>query len=189
MQWLQFFASIIGTLAWRIGVVFLGIMFRTQLKHLFGKVKSLKAAGLEAAFAEETERVAEVAQATLETSSDMKVLDSPMGREFVPKANERPSVIILDSWRDLEEEVLNMINKMGIEKTQSGSMRDYLESLKDYVPTGTRVFIDELQSLRNQVAHNRDSEPDQGTAYQYHISTKNVIQSLRKRTEDLLDRK
>jgi len=82
-----------------------------------------------------------------------------------------------------------MINKMGIEKTQSGSMRDYLESLKDYVPTGTRVFIDELQSLRNQVAHNRDSEPDQGTAYQYHISTKNVIQSLRKRTEDLLDRK
>lgn len=183
MQWLQFLASVIESLAWPAAVVFLGIMFREQVKHLLGKVKSLKAAGLEAAFAEDTKRVAEVVQAALSTPADMKALDSPMGKEFVPRADERPYVIILDSWRDLEDEVGNMVDKLGIETKQPSTISNCLDALKDYVPTTTRVFIDELRSLRNQVAHNRELEPDRGTAYRYHISTQNVIQSLRKISE------
>lgn len=188
MNWLQFFASVIGSMAWPIAVVVLGIMFREQVKTLLGKVKSLKAAGLEAAFAEDTKRVAEEVQAKLLTPTEMNPLDSPMGKKFVPRSDERPSAIILDSWLELEHAVGNMINELAIETKRPANIKNCLEALKDYVTTDTRIFIDELRRLRNQVAHNRDLEPDQGTAYRYYISTKNVIDSLRRRTNELLHR-
>ncbi len=119
----------------------------------------------------------------------MDTLDSPMGKKFVPRADERPLAIILDSWWELEHAVGDMINELGIETKRPANIKNCLDALKDYVPTDTRVFIDDLRRLRDQVAHNRDLEPDQGTAYRYHISTKNVIDSLRRRTENLSYRK
>lgn len=119
----------------------------------------------------------------------MDTLDSPMGKKFVPRADERPLAIILDSWWELEHAVGDMINELGIETKRPANIKNCLDALKDYVPTDTRVFIDDLRRLRDQVAHNRDLEPDQGTAYRYHISTKNVIDSLRRRTENLSHRK
>lgn len=44
----------------------------------------------------------------------MSPIASPMGKKFVPRADQRPSVIILDSWWELEHSVGNMVNELAI---------------------------------------------------------------------------
>lgn len=170
MDWLQFMASLVGSLAWPLAAVVLGFMFREQVRKLLDKVKSFKAAGLEAAFAEDTKKIADRVEAKLPAPAEKSPLDCSMGQKFVPPADERPSAVILDSWWQLEHAVGDMVNELSIETKHPANIGNCLDALKDFLPTDTRIFIDELHKLRNQVAQNRELEPDQAAAYRYYWS-------------------
>jgi hypothetical protein len=68
MDWLQFIASVIGSLAWPAAAVILGFMFREQVRKLLDKMKSLKApGGIEAAFEQEAREL--IVQATTRSAT------------------------------------------------------------------------------------------------------------------------
>src|SRR4051794_33073976 len=58
MDLLQFISTMTGHLAWPLAAVLLGFMFREQVRKLLDKMKSLKAPGIEASFAEQAQVIA-----------------------------------------------------------------------------------------------------------------------------------
>ncbi|CAN7266643.1 hypothetical protein LJR118_001239 [Acidovorax sp. LjRoot118] len=182
MNDLEFYASMVKSLAWPVAAFAIAFMFRKQVVVLLEKVKSLKGAGIEAVFAEDTKKIAAKVNAILPGDAHANSLESYLGKKFVPPADERPLAMILDAWSDLEDAIAKMLDELGIETKKPANLRNCLEALKEFVPPDTRVFIDELHRLRNEAAKNSDLDPDEGTAYRYQISVRNVIQSLQQRT-------
>jgi hypothetical protein len=183
MDWLEFTASVVGSLAWPLAAVALGFMFREQVRKLLDKMKSLKApGGIEASFSEEVKKVA------AETEQVQVVSITQADQDHISAANmnrligERPSAIILDAWRNIEKAMLDVIAERGVyigeKNTQSPGRWIHELERQSAVSQEAADVLRELYALRNKVAHMRDFEPERADAIRYLESADKVIRHL-----------
>jgi len=207
VDWLQFTASVTGSLAWPLAAVILGFMFKEQVNALLAKMKSLKApGGIEASFSEKV--LAVVDEAKKVEAATVPVLDhkpkqkaanqTPLPeipqirewrrrhREAVARSmDERPAALVLTSWNELEQRIKDLVvvtdAGCGVGSPEDAIMRLADERWKIIdKPTG-EVLLN-LLTLRNQIAH-VNFEPDRDAALNYVRSA----QKMQNHLEALLD--
>jgi hypothetical protein len=205
MDWLQFSASVIGSLAWPIAVVVLGTMFREQFKALLAKLRHAKGAGIEVDFAEDLKRVvAEGEQVKQEALAIPEPLDG-MGlpapnaaqqrEELYALLRERPSALILDSWRDVEKAAHDVIAALGLQGGSTfrrGSAPANWATLlqtQGVLTEEQAALLADLRRLRNKVAHAVDWEPAVPDALDYHRTASLLTSVLRLKFREIAELK
>jgi hypothetical protein len=199
MDWLQFFASVTGSLAWPVAAIFLGFMFRMQVRKLLDKMKSLKAPGIEASFTERVEEVAvearKVEQAKTPALEDNSPKQKPTPPPEIPQVkewrrrhreavtrvmDERPAALVLNAWNDVETRIKDLVVASD---TGCGvhSPEDAITKLADkpwnVIDKATGDVLLNLLALRNQVAH-VEFEPDRTAAVNYVKSADRMAKQL-----------
>ncbi|HVZ44597.1 MAG TPA: hypothetical protein VHA82_12375 [Ramlibacter sp.] len=190
MDWLQFIASVIGSLAWPTAAVVLGFMFREQVRKLLDKMKTLKApGGIEAAFTEQVSEVAAEVKYIPEPASSAKKENAVATVPYQEQSADdlagylvgpiRPTAAILDTWRSIEAYIYELYRAYWHEEPKSGTWLSIVKGFNNF-----EIFSDELLKivldmgrLRNQVAHSR-FEPDEDAARDYVSTAQRVLATL-----------
>ena len=212
MDWLQFIASVIGSLAWPAAAVILGFMFREQVRKLLDKMKSLKApGGIEAAFEQEAKELN--VQATVQTATPEEVAQ----KQVVQKENlerllttkdlkpsewispeedwlevnprlDRPSSVILRCWFALEELMGGIIREANVPRVGApeGGYGYYAHSLHaaNIIDKQTADTLKRMRSLRDQLIHS-ELEPSREAAVDYYVAARKLIAKLQPIYEDI----
>jgi hypothetical protein len=205
MDKLQFAASVIGSLAWPVAVVFLGFMFRAQLRALLNKVKHAKGAGIELDFTEDVKRI--VAEGEHVKQEALAVPEAPDGmalpapnqaeqrEELYRLLRERPSALILDSWRDLERTTEQIIDAVGLnvgfaaKRNSPPSFWPGFLQKNGFLTHEEAALLTDLRQLRNKVAHAIDWEPTVTDALDYHRTATLLTSVLKQKLKEILELK
>ena len=156
MGWKEFAASVVGSIAWPFVVCVIVVLvlanFRTQIRGLIARMKSVKGAGVEATFGEELSDVRDVAEALVEDVQSAETTGGP--------SNEDPLAIIIRAWIELESTVdLLYLGATGSDDAPRKPTRTKLNSLlhDGVIPPAVFHTVTRLYDLRNRVMHGRHS--------------------------------
>lgn len=183
MDWLQFTASVIGSLSWPIAVVIVGFMFREQFRALLRKVKHAKGAGIELDFSEDVRKLAVEA---VEAKADLREFsDEDLTKPGFRRVDQfdRPNALILTAWAWVESTLLDFIAARGvyIPPNDTDNVNTWISAIakERVLPAGIVVMARELLDLRNRVAHTPDYEPTRLDAMRYLEAAQAVLTSVR----------
>lgn len=205
MDWLQFSSSVIGSLAWPIAVIVLGVMFREQFKALLAKVKHAKGVGIELDFAEDVKRIVaegeQVKQEALAVPAPPEGMGLPVPNaeeqreELYALLRERPAALILDSWRDVEKAAHDVISELGLQegtrfrRSPAASKWATLLQTHGALSHEEAALLADLRTLRNKVAHAVDWEPVVTDALDYHRTASLLTSVLRLKLHEIRELK
>jgi uncharacterized protein YutE (UPF0331/DUF86 family) len=154
MEWKEFAASVIGSIAWPVVVLVITVLvltnFRTQIRGLIARIKSVKGAGVEATFGEELNDVRDVAEALVEDVQAAETTETSLSEDSLG--------IIIRAWIELESTVDQLYRGVtGSDVDSHKSTRARLKSLFDagIVPPAVFHTVSRLYDLRNKVMHGR----------------------------------
>lgn len=153
MGWKEFFASVIGSLAWPTIVLLLVIIilgnFRRQIRTLISRVKSIQGGGVEATFGEDLEAVRDTTDALI---ADAKASDYTEAEQL----GTDPLATIIRSWLSLEATIDALYRAaIDISEQKRVSARTQLSKLleRELIPSAVFHTVLRLQHLRNTVVH------------------------------------
>lgn len=162
MDWLTFFATIIGHLAWPGAVLTVLLVLRHPIANLLPELRRLKYKDLEVDFGRGLEDVEkkldEVSSAptiAVEQSAVIEPESLPQTRaELVSKIAElSPSAAILESWKNVERTLDFYFSSRGIKRPVSGqTIAGHLDYDPKFPPQLVSAY-QELRVLRNKAAH------------------------------------
>jgi hypothetical protein len=198
MDWLQFTASVIGSVAWPVAAIALGLIFRAQFRRLLEKMTKFKGpGGIEASFAHEAEAVA---AETAKFGTPTAIQGPPAAKPRAPirqelavqyKSEERPSAVIVTVWQKIESLIVDLLDLKKIDQLPT-DMRYWNVSvaIEDLVRANviedkTADVLHSLFKLRNWVAHN-DFEPEERATREFFVASERVIKLLEATIEKLL---
>lgn len=178
MDWMEFTASLVGSIAWPLAVACGAVLFRGEVKGLLQRITAGKVLGTEWTFGQGIENV-ELARADLgqqpsenvdEASDAGGLADARLQVLALETASTNPSYAVLSSWEMVLAAVHGLTATLGPDETQQiGKSRSnelaVLKRLRDRgAVEGTIVeMYVALRDLRDQVAHGQSS-PTAGEA-------------------------
>jgi hypothetical protein len=185
MDWLQFSASIIGSLAWPLVVIVLLLLLRTRIGGLADRLQEISLpaganAKFEKALGEAKERSQQVDPAVREAQ-----LQRPLAEAhdpFVQLANHFPEAAIMQCFRELEKKLGEMVGLLDL-PTNRRDPTSVIEELRfeGYIDHNTQSLFEELRLARNIAAHatgpNRVSP---GAALEFRAQTLTLFDVLEK---------
>ena len=162
MDWKQFFAEIVSSLAWpTVAVVFL-IVFRSEVSRIIQRLAHLKYKGLELDFDKVRQQAEEIHKeiGAEQPRSRSPVLAS-LEDQVLDAVERAPSAAILLAWSSLETAMAAAVARLAIspESPSYRSPMHNIEMLTKYagLPEGHTDLLHDMRKLRNNVAHKRDS--------------------------------
>jgi len=162
MDWKQFIADLVSSLAWpTVGAIFL-IMFRSELAKIVQRLAHLKYKDLEMDFDKVKQQAQELHQ---EVAREEPALKSPvftsLEDQILDAVERAPSAAILLAWSALETAMASAVARLAIspESPSYRSPMHNIEMLSKYGGLSKRHdhLMHEMRILRNKVAHERDS--------------------------------
>lgn len=188
----QFTSSVIGSLAWPLAMLALGLLFREQVRTLLTKMKTLKGpGGIEASFTEQAKEVAAEAQrATIQRGliapregTGPEEMTVATKQKLVEMLTEQPSAMILRAWEQIEV-LMYRVLELADAKVPAGDLRyrnqrALIEVLfrDGLISEGTANILHKLYNLRNHVIHN-DFEPELEAAADYYKTALTAVDIL-----------
>lgn len=157
--------NIIDALAWPAAVVWLGYLFRSDLRKLLGRVTSLKYKDVEASFEKELAAAEEEARKALPNkekpsslADEEPVYPSPYDERYerlLRIAEESPRAALLEGWVEVEASLSEAAERNGVQNSRRTSPRKVVLEL---INTGGYAntllpFFEDLRGLRNEAAH------------------------------------
>lgn len=188
-RYLDGIAKILGSIAWPVAVVFVLLRFKKELSGLLKRLKTFKAAGAEAAFAEE------VAEAEAEFVSEVRPQEEPpeVSAKTFKEATENPRGTILAAWLKVEGAVqrlfydanLALISSRTSDARTPSSYQLMREIQKaSLIDQSYTVLFNDLRALRNQAAHDLDFNPPSDAVVKYVQLSDELIAALSKAIEN-----
>lgn len=154
MDWLQFLASIVGSLAWPLAAVLCVLLLRQELLRVLQRLKRVKYGDAEAEFGEKLEEVEEEI-AELPTPASL-----PAKAQLKLKELERFSYnsAVFVSWLEVESAILNLARSAKLlQPNMSASRAAELLLKNNLIDHATYHAIRDLQVLRNIAVHPNDA--------------------------------
>lgn len=204
MTWLEFFASIIGALAWPVTLLLVVLVFESPIRDLLGNIRRLRWNNLEA-FVEKTQEVQEevrVAGEELQTPEPPQ--EPPVEEENIFERNFAlaefsPRGAIIEAWLLLEGEIMGvpgvLAGIMGAEAPARGYLartpidRVVLELVDSSVLSrGMISWVRDLRELRNTIVHGRETDVDTESARSYLVSVQGVRGFIKAQVATYLER-
>ncbi|MBK5415033.1 DUF4145 domain-containing protein [Pseudomonas sp. TH31] len=150
MDWLQFFSSIVSSIAWPAAVVMLAYLMRNPLAKLIPLIRTLKYKDLQIDIGEQLEAVREQVDAKGETP-EIATQEPPLSFQSLAKADPRAAV--LSAWIPVETELNDISRKMGMD-LRSSTIRIlaalYQANVLDELTFNT---LQKLRHIRNTAVH------------------------------------
>jgi hypothetical protein len=181
MNWLQFASSLISSLAWPLVVIILVVIFRRQLAHLIGRIKSYKGMGQELTFGDrlaDAENSVEEAVSTDTTGkTDPEQADEIEPNPLALEAEANPSFVVIRSYEQVAS-ALSDLAGAAPQKVNPELRRMPAVVLRELQKSGLisaemARAVNELRYLRNSVAHGKHN-PTPGEAITYAESAQSI---------------
>ena len=156
MTWFEFWASIIGSLAWPVSAAVIALMFRRQILSIFNRAQELGFGDWTLKLNRDLEGAEEVAK-ELPPPPDPTPDETRNDREerFAELVAISPNAAILEEWREIEFRLEEMGKRLGLdarERKRHGSIMGALRK-NPLFPDSLLSLIDELRYIRNSAAH------------------------------------
>jgi hypothetical protein len=180
VDWKQFVASVVGSLAWPLAVVTILIIFRTQVGRLISQIRKVGAGPVNVELAEQVEEVKEQAKRveaeTKGPPADVITLD-PAVLQLVQKF---PEAAVLQEYKELESVLLQIRSRLPDDKPHR-NLNEVLSYLNNAgLISGSVVgLFNTIRSARNAVAHTKDEKMTAGEAIELVRETRMLIELLR----------
>lgn len=153
MDWLQFFTSIIGSLAWPVAAVVCAMLLRSELVNLLRRLRRLKFKGAEAEFTDKLEELEE------DVAEIPELVALP---EAIQRTEERLASVgqfsnnsaVFVAWLVVESAILNLARDAGmLRPNMPASIAAQRLLDKELIGDSTYRAIRELQELRDIAVH------------------------------------
>jgi len=154
VNWLAFWASIIGSLAWPAAVIIVVLIFRTQLLKVAPWLRELEIGNVKLKFAEELAKASTAAAEIQAPAADSQ--PAVTDRDLM-LAEHAPIGLVLRSWMTVDQAPNDAATRhdaspMSLRAAPAHRLIADLEARRVITPA-TAQTINYLRDLRNQVAH------------------------------------
>lgn len=174
VNWIEFSSSVIGYLiSWPVVVFFIAVIFRKPISKRIEDLKFIKSPIGDAEFGQEVKELEEQQRELSSLPQEKHKTDhsfSPAGlyEEVAPIAKHSPSAAVVESWRRIEQALVDLCKTKGIEVENPRRTYEVLRQLD-----ANNVFtyelsrhLDSLRRTRNSIAHSNE-RPTAGEAMAY----------------------
>lgn len=179
MDWLQFFASLVGSMAWPSAVVAIVVLLKTPLGKLLPLIRTLKYKELQIDWGAQLEEIKDQVEAT----SPVPSLESEKAAsDLTQLADVDSRGAVLGAWIPLERELRQLAASVGIQKvmqSQAGWLAAQLRH-RGHLDDATYETLIKLRNLRNEAVHLSDREitpVDSATMAQLCISVRDQLKA------------
>jgi hypothetical protein len=154
MSWLQFFASVIQSLAWPAAIVLVVFLLRRSILSVLRHLKRLKYGDMEAEFGE----ILEEAEDEISELPMPESLPPTLRKEELREINDfSNNSAVFIAWLEVESAVLNLARTASLLDTNMpASMAAQLLLNRELIDQPTYRAIRELMYLRNIAVHPSD---------------------------------
>lgn len=156
-MWLNFIVGMTGALAWPFVVLIILFAYRRTFPGLLDRLRSLRYGGLEAAFDQESARVAESISA--EPQQPLAAISERRDERLLALANISPRAAVIEAWARIEarlHELTPATDKDTPPRRAAESIRLLREAGK--INGVTEDALRGLMQLRNLAAHASERE-------------------------------
>lgn len=178
MDWREFIASLVDSLAWPVAVTVVAALFRRQIAGLLeGPVKRWKAGPVEVEFWERT--AVEVAQ-SVTIAAPRSDEDDPEIARLMALADTAPNAAILESFILIERELHELANTHGVTLPRNAPAATVANQVADFgfITEQTATAVRGLSTIRNLAAHGEARETP-GRAREFVVMTQGVLFAIR----------
>ncbi|HEJ6164781.1 TPA: hypothetical protein SL829_002110 [Pseudomonas aeruginosa] len=181
MDWLQFSASVIGSLAWPAAVVVLVLLLRQPLAKLIPLIRTLKYKELQIDLGEQLQKV----RAEVEATTDELTPDASGLASFKSVAETDPRAAILSAWFPVERELRDMANKADLPPTAQVSRIIFELINKGVLDDNIGNTLLSTNRIRNDAAHLTGPDVDLEQALSMEELCRRLAVQLRKTKSNL----
>jgi hypothetical protein len=151
MDWKQFCASIVGSIAWPTAVVIVVVLLKSPLAKLIPMVRSLKYKDLHIDLSEKLEEVKDGLEAESQNSNHPIQLSAE--ERLLELARLDPRAAVLSAWIDVEHALIDLAKTVGVSSNQTiVTVANELHALDVLTELEMKTFRD-LRRIRNEAAH------------------------------------
>jgi hypothetical protein len=169
MDWLEFLASVIGSLAWPAAIAFIVYLLREPIRKVIPGLRKFGFAGLEAEFGERVQEAAVMAAST-QTLADVTP-GTALVTELGPEIATAPRAAVIEAWLAVERELEALAERVDIDRradhrwTPAPLVRELVgQEVLD--PITASVILD-LRNARNLAAHDQSFELEHDEVVNY----------------------
>lgn len=163
-NWLDFFSSIINSLAWPIAIITIIFVFKPSIIGLFPKLKKLIFKDFSLEFDQSVKKVQEDLDEIVSENDSLITFNNfadDNSLDFYAKVTANPRSTILDSWLPVEKKLIDLNGTLNPDLNPSKhtpSTSKILYKLKEQEIITPRVYklFTDTKRLRNKVVHNID---------------------------------
>jgi hypothetical protein len=153
MDWLQFWASIVASLAWPAAIVLIVLLLRRALLRVLPRLRRLKYGGAEAEFHEKLEE-AEEEVADLPVPTPLPKAAEGIERRIQENGDFSNNSAVFVGWLTVESAIINLARAAKLlEPNMTAVGAANLLSLSGIIDPATRRAIFDLLELRNIAVH------------------------------------
>jgi hypothetical protein len=159
MDWKQFFASLVGSLAWPLAAVTIVYVFKDQFRLLIGHIKRIGAGGVNVELSEKVEE-AVVAGEVVQVEKGLIAPDViGLDPTLLQLAKSFPEAALIQSFKELEYLILQIRERMP-DARPSRNLYEVLKALEkqQFIPQSAIALFQSLREARNAAAHGKGEE-------------------------------
>lgn len=167
---MQFLASVIDAIAWPVAVVWLGYLFRSEIRTLLSRFRQLRYGELEANFDKGLEAIEEEANRLLKQPEENgerdnePVYPSPYDEKYAELlriADTSSRAALVEAWVEVEASLMRAAERFNLDRGQGSASQKLVIGL---INTGHYAkpvlpLFDGLRELRNKAVHVQQFEP------------------------------
>ena len=180
MDYLNFIAALIDSLAWPITIFVIVFLFRDNLSKLLDRVIKFKHNGTEIDFREEVEAVSREAKIILPIIKEGS--SGPSDVDLKNLAETSPREAIMKAWDSVEHALYELAVRYNMSPDESKSINLQLLRLRlsDYEPIGRGAYemLEKLKYLKDEAKILSENDIDISSAIEYSKLASRVVRLL-----------
>lgn len=165
---MEHFVEIVKALAWPIAAIWIGYIFRSEVRQLLGRVSSFKYKNVEASF----EKILVQAEKSANNIEKPKLketdLELSQKEQLLRIAEVSPRAAIVEAWTIIETAAMKngLWTGAAIKRTNPKMILDHLESSGKFSHYSLEL-INQLRQIRNRASHLPEFAVTQDDAERY----------------------
>ena len=114
MNWREFFASLVGSLAWPAAIAFIVYLLRDALRRRIQALRRLRHRDMELEFGDQVEEAEAVAQQAELPPAEATVSEPALSTELGAMIDAAPRAAVIEAWLAVEQELQALAEQAGI---------------------------------------------------------------------------
>ena len=159
MDWKQFLASVIGSLAWPVAVVSIVYLFKDRIGFLIGQIRKIGAGGVNVELSEKVEEALDAGK-VVQTEKGLVPPDVVgLDPALLQLAKSFPEAAVIQSFKELEALILQIRARMPDDRP-ARNLYEVLKALEklQFIPQSVVALFQSLREARNAAAHGEGEE-------------------------------